>query len=197
MLRIKIMSLFYRPLCLVDMSVRKWYPLISQRLYSNALTWPSDSCQAIRDIDILHTLHMKEYTILHILDDWWSKIKKEKGWRDKLHVVGTTSESLDHLWAHAHACDPVASTWVAHEVSNMFCQTSQNMVRLSPCSCIDKVWNNFTPYRSHNMHLYPQHMYPFIEKLTARSTKHLWLHGTVLSAYSRCWHVRNTCLRSL
>jgi hypothetical protein len=87
---------------------------------------------------------MKEYTTLLILEDWWSKIKKEKGWRDKLHVVRTISESLDHLWAHAHACDPVASMWVAHEMSNMFYQTSQNMVRLPPCSCTDKAWNSYT-----------------------------------------------------
>jgi hypothetical protein len=63
----------------------------------------------IGDINILHTLCMNEYTTLHILHDWSSKIKKEKRRRDKLHVVGTTSESLDHLWAHAHACDLVSS----------------------------------------------------------------------------------------
>jgi hypothetical protein len=40
---------------------------------------------------------MKEYTTLHILDDWRSKIKKEKGRENKLHVVRTTLESLDHL----------------------------------------------------------------------------------------------------
>jgi hypothetical protein len=50
---------------------------------------------------------MKEYTTLHILHDWWSKIMKEKERRDKLYIVGTTSKSLDHLWANACACDPI------------------------------------------------------------------------------------------
>jgi hypothetical protein len=65
--------------------------------------------QVIGDIDILHTLYMKEYTTLHMLHDYWSKIKKEKEWRDKLHIGETTSKNLDHLWTHAHACDLVAS----------------------------------------------------------------------------------------
>jgi hypothetical protein len=49
----------------------------------------------IRDIDILHTLHIKEYTQLGKKGQR-GKLGKEKRQRDQLNGRGTTSQSLGH-----------------------------------------------------------------------------------------------------
>jgi hypothetical protein len=60
------------------------------------------------------------------------------------------SEPLQKAWTtfeSMRTCDPVASMYIAHEMSNIFCQTSQNMVQLPPCSYTNKAWNSSTPCR--------------------------------------------------
>jgi hypothetical protein len=77
-------------------------------------------------------------------------------------------------------------------------------------SNISKIWLDFLHVRVYVKHgivpfvvhdimctRSPQHLYPSIGKLTARSTELFLLCSTVSYEHSHCWRVRNTCLRSL
>jgi hypothetical protein len=110
--------------------------------------------------------------------------------------------------------EPLWKAWTTFELMLM------HMIQLLQCMLLMRcpiyfvklleIWRDFLNARVHIKHgivpllvsdimctRSPQHVYPSIEKLTAHSMEHLILHGTVLLENSRCWRVRNTCLRGL